>query len=350
MDQTQGHPEPGALELLAKHLRRPSVLLPLLGLVTFVVYSGSLSFDFVWDDWPQIVNSPIIRTWSNLPRAFGSDLWYHVARHQVYSRPMFVAWSRLNYTLFAVRPWGWHLGAGLLHVGAVVAVFWLVRRLGLESCTAALAALIFALHPVHIEPVTWISAASDTLVTIFAALAFGAFLNGRDPERNLQRNPEKRKRTAWWIASLALLACALLTKEMAVMFSALVAIYVWLHPAQKNASLGQRALEVVMEAAPYALVTLAYAMLRKHALLHATGQFDPSHGMVDVARTLPLVLFIYLRQLLVPVGITGLYYTPYVTRAILSQVVAPVILLGAALVGLWYWNRREGNSTVAFAG
>jgi len=350
MDQTQGHPEPSASELLAKYLRRPSVLLPLLGLVTFVVYSGSLSFDFVWDDWPQIVNSPIIRTWSNLPRAFGSDLWYHVARHQVYYRPLFVAWSMLNYTLFGLRPWGWHLGAVLLHAGAVVAVFWLVRRLGLEYWTAALAALIFALHPVHIEPVTWISAASDTMVTIFAALAFAAFLNGRDPERNLQRNPEKRKRTAWWIASLALLACALLTKEMAVMFSALVAIYVWLHPAQKNASLGQRALEAVMEAAPYALVTLAYAMLRKHALLHATGQFDPSHGMVDVARTLPLVLFIYLRQLLVPVGITGLYYTPYVTRAILSQVAAPVILLGAALVGLWYWNRREGNSTVAFAG
>jgi len=350
MDQTQGHPEPSASELLAKYLRRPSVLLSLLGLVTFVVYSGSLSFDFVWDDWPQIVNSPIIRTWSNLPRAFGSDLWYHVARHQVYYRPLFVAWSMLNYTLFGLRAWGWHLGAALLHVGAVAAVFWLVRRLGLEYWTAALAALIFALHPVHIEPVTWISAASDTLVTIFAALAFGAFLNGRDPKRNLQRNPEKRKRTAWWIASLALLACALLTKEMAVMFSALVAIYVWLHPAQKNASLGQRALQAVMEAIPYAVVTLAYALLRKHVLLHATGQFDPSHGMVDVARTLPLVLFIYLRQLLVPVGITGLYYTPYVTRAILSQVVAPVVLLGATLVGLWYWNRREGHSTVAFAG
>jgi tetratricopeptide (TPR) repeat protein len=72
--------------------------------------------------------------------------------------------------------------------------------------------------------------------------------------------------------------------------------------------------------------------------------------MLDVARTLPLVLSIYLRQLLVPVGITGLYYTPYITSAILRQVVAPVLVLGAALVGLWYWNRREGNSTVAFAG
>src|ERR1039458_9702757 len=346
MNQTQEHLEPGASDLAAKYLRRPSILLPLLALVTFVLYSGSLSFEFVWDDWPQIVNSPIIRTWSNLPRAFGSDLWYHMARQQVYYRPLFVAWSMLNYTLFGLRPWGWHLGAVLLHVGAVAAVFWLARRLGLEYWTAALAALIFALHPVNSEPVTWVSAASDTMVTMFAAMAFAAFLNGRDPERNRGR----KKRAAWWIASLALLACALLTKEMAVMFSALVGIYAWLHPAQGKSSPGRRVLGAVLEAAPYALVTLAYALLRGHALPHATGQFDPSHGTIDVARTLPLVLSIYLRRLLVPVGITGLYYTPYVTSAILRQVVAPVVMLGAALVGLWRWNRREGNLTVAFAG
>ena len=346
MDKTQGHREPGASELLAKYLQRPTFLLPLLGLVTFVLYSGSLSFDFVWDDWPQIVNSPIIRTWSNLPRAFGSDLWYHMARQQVYYRPLFVAWSMLNYTLFKLRPWGWHLGAVLLHVAAVTAVFWLARRLGLEYWTAALTALIFALHPIHIEPVTWVSAASDAMVTMFAALAFAAFLNGRNSERNTRQE----KRVAWRIASLALLACALLTKEMAVVFSALVGIYAWLDPAETRASPGRRVLGAAKEAAPYVVLTLAYALLRKHALLHATGQFSPNHGMMDVARTLPLVMSIYLRQLLVPVGITGLYYTPYVTSAILNQVVVPAAVLGAALIGLWYWNRREGNSIVAFAG
>jgi tetratricopeptide (TPR) repeat protein len=310
--------------------------------MTFVLYSGSLSFDFVWDDWPQIVNSPIIRSWSNLPRAFGSDLWYHVARHQVYYRPLFFAWSMLNYTMFGLRPWGWHLGAVLLHVGTVFAVFSLLRRLGLEYWTAALATLIFGLHPVHIEAVTWVSAASDTMVTMFVALAFTAFLRGR--ERG------QKGEVAWWILSLALLACALLTKEMAVVFSALVAIYAWLHPADPKVSVWKRTLRAVMEATPHALVTLAYALLRKHALLHSTGQFDPDHGTLDVVRTLPLVLSVYLRQLLIPIGITGLYYTPYVTGAIFSQVVAPVVVLATALSGLWYWNRREGNSTVAFAG
>ncbi len=346
MNETPAHLEPSATEVLAKHFRRPSILLPLLGLVTFVLYSGSLSFEFVWDDWPQIVNSPVIRTWSNLPRAFGSDLWYHVARHQVYYRPLFVAWSMLTYTLFGLHPWGWHLGAIVLHVAAVAAVFWLARRLGLDYWTAALATLIFALHPIHIEPVTWVSAASDTMVTMFAALAFAAFLNGRE----VDDLPKPKQRARWQIASLALFACALLTKEMAVVFSVLVAIYAWLHPREETVSAVRRVSAAVIEAAPYALLTVMYALLRKHALPHATGQFDPNHGMIDVVRTLPLVLSVYLRQLLLPVGITGLYYTPYVTGAIVNQVVVPVLVLGMVVVGLWVWNRREGGSTVAFAG
>jgi tetratricopeptide (TPR) repeat protein len=71
--------------------------------------------------------------------------------------------------------------------------------------------------------------------------------------------------------------------------------------------------------------------------------------MLDVVRTLPLVLSVYLRQLVLPIGITGLYYTPYVTTAILSQVVVPVLLLGSIVWALWYWNQRESGSSVAFA-
>ena len=107
MDQTSKNSELDAWEVLREYLRRPSWLLTLLGLSTLVLYSGALFFGYVWDDSPQIVNSPIVRSWSDLPRAFGSDLWYHVARHQLFYRPLFVAWSMLNFSLFGLRPWGW---------------------------------------------------------------------------------------------------------------------------------------------------------------------------------------------------------------------------------------------------
>ncbi len=334
--------EPTALELVGEYLRKPAVLLSTLGLVTLVLYSGTIFFEFVWDDKPQIVNNPLIRSWHNLPHVFGSDLWYHVARQQIYYRPLFVVWSMLNYSLFALRPWGWHLGAILVHVGAVLAVFYLARKLGTEYWTAAIVALIFALHPVHIEPVAWISAVSDSMVTMFAALAFAAFLNARQSDC--------KNRFAWQAASLVLLACALLTKEMAITFAVLVAIYAWMDPAHRNTSPGGRIWAAGREAFPYALVTLAYALVRKHALLDTKGAFDPNHNLVDVFRTLPMVLSIYLEKLLVPVGLSGLYYTPYVTSGFLWHVIAPLAVLAVAAVGMWYWSRRKHEPVIAFAG
>ena len=333
--------ERGAREVLGEHLRQPAWFLTLLGLMTLVLYSGTLSFEFIWDDWPQIVNNPIIRNWSQLPRAFGSDLWYHVARHQIYYRPLFVVWSMLNYTLFRLRPWGWHLGAILLHIAASGSVFWLARKLTLEYWTAAAAALIFALHPVHIEPVAWISAASDTMVALFVALAFAAFLTGREYTR--------RHRFFWSVASLLFVACALLTKEMAVTFSLLVGIYAWLCPAEKK-SWGPRLMGAVREALPFALLTFTYVLLRVHALHHVTGQTDQGRCIADVFRTLPMVMAFYLKKLLLPAGLTGLYYTPYISHFTIRHVLEPALALAACAIGLWYWNRRQGHSTVAFAG
>jgi len=134
-----------------------------------------------------------------------------------------------------------------------------------------------------------------------------------------------------------------------VAFTALVGIYAWLHP-DKGVIAGRRLRGAVIEAIPYAVVTLGYVLLRKHALLHSTGQFDTGHGAMDVVRTLPLVLAFYLWKLVVPVGLTGLYYTPYVTGAIFQQLILPALALGVVAAALWYWNRHEKDSTIAFAG
>jgi len=344
MNTMNGKPacrEPGAWELLSKYFRRPSVLLTTLSLFTAVLYSGTLFFHFVWDDGPQIVDNPLIRSWHTLSRVFVSDLWYHTARRQVYYRPLFVAWSILNYAAVGLRPWGWHLGAILLHLGATLAVFWLARRLGLEYWTAALATLIFALHPIHIECVAWISAASDSMVTMFAALAFGAFLNARAPDGT--------RKSAWRVASLALLACALLAKEMAISFAALVGIYVWFSSRNEKRT-AQKLREACIAMVPYAAVTLCYVILRKLVLWRSTTQFDAKHGLGDMALTLPYVLAFYLKQLLVPLGLTGLYYTPYVTTKIVSQFAVPILILSATAGLIYSWARKTGDWVVAFAG
>jgi tetratricopeptide (TPR) repeat protein len=340
--EEQGCQEADAWELLARYFRHPRVLLTTLALATAVLYSGTLFFQFVWDDGPQIVDNPLIRSWHSLSRVFVSDLWYHAARQQIYYRPLFVAWSILNYAVVGLRPWGWHLGAILMHLGATLAVFWLSRRLGLEYWTAALATLIFALHPIHIECVAWISSASDSMVTTFAALAFVAFLNARDPG--------SARGLGWRMASLVFLACALLTKEMAVSFTALVGVYVWLYPSRNGRQTLEKLWGALVAMVPYAAVTFCYVVLRKLVLWRSPLQFDTKHGYGDMALTLPYVLAFYLKQLVFPLGLTGLYYTPYVTTQILGRVVLPVVIISAVAGLIYFWARKTGDWVVAFAG
>jgi tetratricopeptide (TPR) repeat protein len=334
--------EHDAWQLLAKYFRHPAVMLSTLALATAVLYNGTLTFEFVWDDGQQIVDNPLIRSWHNVSRAFVSDLWYHTARQQVYYRPLFIVWSILNYAVVGLRPWGWHLGAILLHVGATLTVFWLARRLGLEYWTAALATLIFALHPIHIESVAWISAAADSMVTMFTALAFAAFLNARDPEHT--------QRFAWRVVSMVLLACALLTKEMAACFAPLVACYVWLFPSRKQMSVIQKCWEVAVNTIPYGVLTIGYMIVRKLALRNSPMLFDPRYSCGDMFATLPYVVLFYLRKLIVPQGLTGLYYTPYVMSDYLVKFVLPLALLVGVAALIYHWARKTNDWLVLFAG
>jgi protein O-mannosyl-transferase len=320
-------------------LRNPGFVLLSLSLLTFVLYVGTLSFQFVWDDKPQIVNNPLIRTWAAVPRAFVSDLWYHATPNQLYYRPLFTTWSTLNYSLFELKPWGWHLGAIVAHILAVIAVFVLARKLALEYWTAALSALLFAVHPVHIECVAWVSAASDSLVTFFFALSFASFLNSR--------NAKGGNWLSWRVVSLFLLACALLTKEMGVTLCLMVAIYVWLFPRPGTSS---KLVQAITAALPFGIVTFAYVLLRRFALHHVAGTFDRAHGVSDMVLTWPLVLSRYLRILVLPLRLTGLYYDPYVQSAASARFWLPVIVLAAVAAGIWYWARRTADRIVAFAG
>ena len=335
-----GH-EPASWQLLAKYFRQPAVLLSTLALATAVLYSGTLYFEFVWDDKAQIVDNPLIRSLGKLHKVFISDLWFHTGRFQLYYRPLFVIWSMLNYAVVGLRPWGWHAGAVLMHVAAVAAVFWLARKLGLEYWTAALTALIFALHPIHIECVAWISAVADSMATLFAALSFAAFIKTRESGT--------RYVLPWRIASLAFCACALLTKEIALSICLLVFSYGFLHPTAKTPGYSQRIWRAAAGALPYAAVTIAYLLLRKVALNAVTGSFDPRHSVTDMLLTLPYVLAFYLRQLLLPVGLTGLYFTPYVTVQQMSRFALPVFVLVAVAALLYFWVRRKNDLQVAFA-
>jgi protein O-mannosyl-transferase len=291
----------------------------------------------VWDDHAQIVENPLLRSWHNVPRAFTSQLWFmhNAAVHQAYYRPVPVVSGIAVFALFGVKAWGWHLFAIVLHMIASCAVFALARRLRFEYWTAALAALIFAIHPVHVESVAWAGAGSlEPLLAIFLVLGFVAFLAGRASGG-----------FGWKAASYALLAAALFSKETAVTFCALVFIYEWLD-GRGQAWTG-RLVRAAVAALPYTVITAAYLIIRQLVLQRFASFMQPPSAWM-VLLTEPVVLLRYVRMLLFPMGLNALYYTPYVTQLGFATLASALALLAITAL-LWRWYRRSGDRNVAFA-
>ena len=124
--------------------------------ITFVAYVGALGYAFVYDDIFALVQNPTVHNWHSVPRFFTEHLWGFKYAVGSYYRPIFLVWLTFNHWLFGLNPVGYHLTTILLHVGVTLFVFLLVRKLTRDQATAAIASLVFGLHPVHIEAVAWI--------------------------------------------------------------------------------------------------------------------------------------------------------------------------------------------------
>ena len=126
------------------------------------------------DDARQIEMMESRFTWSQIPSYFTTDVWSYVNRESAnYYRPVFLLWLMLNYQTLGLDHAAWHASAVLAHALATLLLFFLARRLTGDETAAAIAALIFGVHPVHVEGVAWVSGATEPL---WAMLFFATLL------------------------------------------------------------------------------------------------------------------------------------------------------------------------------
>jgi tetratricopeptide (TPR) repeat protein len=320
-----------------------ALLLAAILAATFAAYSATPGFEWVYDDLPQIVTNPAVQSWEYVPRYFTEHVWAHIELQQTsYYRPLFLLWLRLNHALFGLQPAGWHLTTVLLHLVVTLLVYFFVLRL-LEGrrAEALLAALVFGLHPVHIESVAWVSGVSDPLLTVFFVASLAAWLKGRDAER---------PSALWRGAALVFYALALLSKEPAVVLPALVFLHaaIFPPPLPPGSSLWARAREPLLAALPFVLVTLPY-LLARSIVLGGLAHTGVALAWETVLSTWPSMLWFYAGQLLFPVGLSLYYDLPYVEQPGLVNFVLPLAGLSVLLAGLWLWQRRADGTQVRFA-
>jgi tetratricopeptide (TPR) repeat protein len=214
-------------------------------------------------------------------------------------------------------------------------VFLVANRLVRDRGTAFIAALLFGLHPAHVENVVWVSAANDLLMSSLLLAGFFAFLRYRD---------EGSKR--WLAASLALFAPALLSKETAAVFPLLIFGYCWIS-APESSAWRTRLGKAIQRSAPFFVVLLAYLAARSFALRGHTPPKTGSLTWTTMVLTWPSVLWFDVRQLLLPITSSEFYPFRYVNRPDLRAFVLPLLLLVVFTVAVAFGIRKLKDARLA---
>ncbi len=237
----------------------------ILMLVSLAVYFNALSGVFVYDDNYQIVDNPWLRDMRNIPKIFSTNVWSFQSGPTIldYYRPLMHIVYMLNYHLFGLKPWGFHLVNILFHCGVSVLVFLVIRRLLPEHRATVspvylsppfLAAMLFALHPIHTEAVTWIAGLPDVACTFFYLMSFYLYISFRDGARKGS------------LLSILSFAAATLFKEPALTLPVLLIAYDYL--VKKS---DETILAGIKRYIPYVVVSGVYLLVRSYAL----GGFAP---------------------------------------------------------------------------
>jgi len=318
---------------------RPPWLLWLLAVVAALPYLNALTADFTFDDHLVIRRNPAVTTGVDLGRVFTTPL----IKGDLY-RPLTILSFALNEAASPGRPGPYHLVNVGLHVAVTILVFFVGRRLFDAEWIAATAAVLFAVHPIHTEAVTSLVGRSELFVALFGLLTLLASVR-RDAAAGTGT------RAALLAASLTAFACALLSKESAVMLLVLLPLFrVAARGEPFRAGLWTELCS--LEWVPYALCVGTYLLLRSCVLAAYTPytitSLDNILRFVPWTERLPSALAVLWDYF-------GLLNVPFVLAADYSYNQVPVTgwlswraLAGTALLvtaaGIVIRNRRPAVS------
>ncbi|HET9251007.1 MAG TPA: tetratricopeptide repeat protein [Candidatus Eisenbacteria bacterium] len=142
--------------------------------VAYLTHASALRFEFLtsWDDPTYVVDNPWIRgfTAENLRFVFTQPYFANYL-------PLHLVSYMLDYTLWGLSPFGFHLQSVLLHAINAVLALWVVRRLFGSLALASIAAILYAVHPSQVEAIAWVSIRKDLLSTAFLLLTLLFYLD-----------------------------------------------------------------------------------------------------------------------------------------------------------------------------
>jgi protein O-mannosyl-transferase len=296
---------------------RPGWMCVLVLLAVFVAHSPALSGGFLWDDQPGHVTRPELRSLDGLRR-----IWFDVGATQQYY-PLLHSAFWVEHTLWGDTPTGYHLLNLLLHAMAACLLARVMRQLAIPG--SGMAALLFALHPVTVESVAWISEQKNTLSAVLYFLSASAFL---------RFTADRRPATYGWATFLFVLA--LLTKTVTATLPAALLVLLWWR--QGGLSWRRDWVPLLPWLGLGAIGGLVTASV-EHALIGAQGA-DFESGAVARVMLSGHVVWFYLGKLAWPAALSFVYPKWVINTSDAARYL-PVIAMVLVLVLCWRARRRR---------
>ncbi len=284
--------------------RRNLLLIGILIVVGVGVYAFNFNNPLYWDDDDWIINNTFVHSisWNNIKFWFTHNTLAGVGLQSNYYRPFLFFTFALNWVVSETKPFLWHLVSNSIHIANAVLVFILLRKY-LGQIVAFLTALIFTIHPLNTEAVTYISGRGDPLSVFFILLALVFYLKSRSDLNLTKVGPWNLYKTA----SVVSMVLAVLTRETGVTFPALFMVfYIAFISKDKFTGAVKRAFS---ESLPYWGVAVVYGILRitvlnfQNTLNFYTAPNLYSENLIYRLFTFMHVLVDYFRLLFVPTGL-----------------------------------------------
>jgi len=290
-------------------------------LLTIVAYLPAMRGGFLWDDGLLITQNRAVKANDGLHR-----IWLTTETSDYYPLTWSLWW--LEWRVWDGRATGYHVVNVLLHAIGTVLVWLVLRRLNVPG--AWLAALVFAIHPVNVATVAWISEQKSTLSMFFYALAVLLYLKFDEEGQWL-----------WYGLSVGVFLVALLSKTAVVMLPVvLLGCLWWRHDRVRwkdwLCSVPFFALSFV-----FSLVTIWFH--NSHVL---KGEPIQTGGFLSRLATAGWVPWFYLSKALLPVNLTVIYPKWQVDPSRWASYVPGVVLI--ACLSVFWWKRRTWGRAILF--
>jgi len=299
----------------------------LLVVIVIVSYLPAAKAGYIWDDDYYVTENKLISAPDGLRR-----IWFSQDCPSQYF-PLTYTTFRLEYSLWKMNPTGYHITNIILHAINALLVWLLLRQLSIPG--AWFAAAIFALHPVNVESVAWITERKNLLMAFFCLLSLLCWLEFA--------NRSNKERNAWQFygLSLALYILALFSKTTACTLPAALVLLLWFRHIPLTT---KRWLQVT----PYVLLGLAMGIFVVWWERDHQGSSLLVLGLNFVERILlaSRALWFYLGKLFWPAKLAFSYPQWEINWAEPVQ----YTWLAACIISvfcLWYWRSKLGRGTIA---